>query len=110
MTAHFVLLLRARPLDRALPSARIGLTVSRKVGNAVLRNRAKRLLREAFRATRDLWADDLDLVVIVKRATRELGLEAVVRELRRAEPRILRGTHQARKDREKLAVDLARDG
>lgn len=31
--------------------ARLGLTVSRAVGNAVVRNRWKRLLREAFRAT-----------------------------------------------------------
>lgn len=42
---------------------RLGLVVSRKVGNAVARNRWKRMLREAFRLTRDELAN-LDFVVI----------------------------------------------
>ena len=35
--------------------ARLGITASRRVGGAVVRNRAKRLVREAFRATPELW-------------------------------------------------------
>jgi RNase P protein component len=79
------------------------------VGNAVVRNRAKRLLREAFRATRDLWAADLDLVVIVKRVTPGMGLAQVVTEWRRAERAIRRRTVEARKDREMRSTRLARD-
>ncbi len=42
--------LQARPRDEAAPgSARVGITCSKKVGNAVARNRAKRRLREIAR-------------------------------------------------------------
>ncbi len=43
---------------------RIGLSVSRKVGGAVLRNRWKRLLREAFRLARLQLPADIDIVAI----------------------------------------------
>ena len=44
----FVLLARAR--DDSDPAMRIGITVSKKVGNAVVRNRMKRRFRELARA------------------------------------------------------------
>lgn len=47
-----------------LPYARLGLSVSRKVGNAVTRNRWKRLIREAFRLSRARLPGGLDLIVI----------------------------------------------
>ena len=43
---------------------RVGLSVSRKHGNAVLRNRIKRLLREAFRLSRHELPEGLDLVLV----------------------------------------------
>src|SRR3954470_5392600 len=46
-----------------LSHPRLGLSVSRKVGNAVTRNRWKRLIREAFRLSRDELPKGLDLVV-----------------------------------------------
>ncbi len=46
--------------------SRLGVIVSRKVGSAVVRARAKRLVREAFRLNRPFLPVDLDLVVIVK--------------------------------------------
>jgi ribonuclease P protein component len=46
---------------------RIGVTVSRKVGNAVKRNRIKRLVREFFRANRCLFRRTWDIHVIARR-------------------------------------------
>lgn len=46
-----------------LTHPRLGLSVSRKIGNAVVRNRWKRLLREAFRLSRERLPQGLDLIV-----------------------------------------------
>lgn len=45
---------------------RIGLTTSRKVGNAVVRNRWRRLCREAFRRNKHALDQGFDLVIIVR--------------------------------------------
>ncbi|MEI9952641.1 MAG: ribonuclease P protein component [Pseudomonadota bacterium] len=86
-TSRFVLILSA---NAASSSPRLGITASRRVGNAVVRSRAKRLIREAFRATRELWPAGIDLVVIVKRATGESKLESVIAEWLAARPQIER--------------------
>ena len=56
------LTLFACPNDRE--HARIGFSVSRKVGKAVLRNRLRRLYREAFRLSRANLPTGLDMVLI----------------------------------------------
>jgi ribonuclease P protein component len=48
-------------------------TASRKVGDAVVRNRVKRRIREAFRAQRGLLPPGSDLVVIARPAAAALG-------------------------------------
>lgn len=103
-TPCFVLLLRARP---TATGARLGITASRRVGNAVVRSRAKRLVREAFRASRDLWADDIDLVVIVKKAPPGLGLQQVVDQWRAVSRLLQTRTAEARKDRDRGQSEVA---
>ncbi len=67
-----------------LPYLRLGLSVSRKVGPAVRRNRLRRLYREAFRLTRHLMPTGLDLVLIPRRPD-----DPPLEELKKSLPRLV---------------------
>ncbi len=68
-----------------LPHLRLGLSVSRKVGPAVHRNRLRRLYREAFRLTRHEMPGGLDLVLIPRRPE-----PPTLEQLKRALPQLVR--------------------
>ena len=79
-TANRHLVLYAFP-NETTDRPRLGLSVSRKVGGAVERNRVKRLLREAFARTEPDLRAGQDVVLVARPAARELiereGLEGV---------------------------------
>ncbi len=86
VTPHFTLLVATQPTAMKVTSetspgdarpARIGMVVGRKVGNAVQRNRIKRLCRECFRLWPDLLPPGVDLVVIARPGAQELDLASV---------------------------------
>lgn len=60
---------------------RLGITVSKRVGNAVVRNRVKRLVREWFRLHRASWDGCWNLNVIAKKKAADLSLQGVVLSL-----------------------------
>lgn len=71
-----------------LGKLRLGVTVGKRVGRAVVRNRVKRLVREHFRLHKVLFSDGYDVNVIAKGGTSDLSsqqirgvLEAIVRDI-----------------------------
>ena len=70
---------------------RLGITVSKRVGGAVVRNRVKRLVREAFRHTKHRLPQGLQLVIVAKADAARLDYHRALAELqeigRRVSPR-----------------------
>jgi len=92
--AHPLLVLCALPND--LEHSRFGFSASHWVGNAVVRNRAKRLVREATRLRQGEIKEGWDLVFIARNPIREVNFrqvdQAVRQLLRRAS--LLKATNE----------------
>lgn len=76
-TKSFIVFVNPNTLD----ISRMGITVSRKVGNSVKRNRIKRLIREFFRLNKAGIETGIDIVVIAKKEAVGKGFEEVSKEL-----------------------------
>jgi ribonuclease P protein component len=71
--ANRYLVLYAFPRGEDTDEPRLGISVSRKVGGAVTRNRVKRLLREAFSAESASMAAGHDFVIVARPGAGELA-------------------------------------
>jgi ribonuclease P protein component len=78
-TPHFVLLVA----DNITDTSRLGVTVSRRVGNAVKRNRIKRMIREYFRLNRVFLSQNMDYSVIAKRGAAQLSSSEIYSQLKK---------------------------
>jgi ribonuclease P protein component len=70
--------------EEGTPRPRLGVTVSRRVGKAVVRNRVKRAVREWFRRSREWLGGRLDVVVIARPGAGALSpteIEAVLNDM-----------------------------
>lgn len=95
VTPHFIVYGRTNGRSHT----RLGITVSRKVGKAVVRNRVKRLVREAFRRNRGALPTGLDLVLVARAGRPATEQVAVVTELRDAAGRVMSTRRRGRRRR-----------
>jgi ribonuclease P protein component len=74
---HFTCVL----VGNSLPWRRLGLTVGKRTGNAVARNRVKRKLREYFRCNKAYFPDSTDIVISARTGAAQLDYKALNQEL-----------------------------
>ena len=75
--ANKQLVMYIKETDRA--ETRIGISVSKKVGNSVVRHHLTRLIRESFRLHRDMLQTGLDIIVVARAAAKESEYKTIER-------------------------------
>ena len=95
-TPHFILVV----LPATDTRLRLGVTVSRRVGDSVRRNRVKRLVREVFRRNRGLFPPASDVVVVARAGASGLDYAAVCAEFGAADGALRRAATSKREGRD----------
>ena len=67
----FVMYVRKNGTDRN----RIGISVSKKVGNSVIRHRIKRLIRESYRLQEKMFHSGWDIVIVARPSAAEMDFQ-----------------------------------
>jgi len=83
--------LYVRPND--LLESRLGITTTRRLGKAVVRNRARRLVREAYRKNQEKMPPGYDFVVVVRKPLLDLKSTALEPVLTEAALKAAAGAH-----------------
>ena len=61
--------------ENGLEINRIGISVSKKVGNSVVRHRVKRLIKESYRLHENIFNNGLDIVIVARPGAAAVGYE-----------------------------------
>lgn len=64
-------------LENDLEANRVGISVSKKVGNSVVRHHLTRLIRESYRLREEMFNSGLDIVVIARVSAKEAGFHEI---------------------------------
>ncbi|MBW1805178.1 MAG: ribonuclease P protein component [Deltaproteobacteria bacterium] len=76
-SAHFTVIFNENGLD----ISRLGITASKKTGNAVKRNRIKRYIREFYRLDKEQFPQGYDIAVVAKKGADGLIFRKIKKEL-----------------------------
>ena len=60
-------------LENNLEINRLGISVSKKVGNSVVRHHLARLIRESYRLHEDMFNSGLDIVVVARKSAADIN-------------------------------------
>lgn len=63
--------------ENGLNKNRVGISVSKKVGNSIVRHRLTRLIRESYRLQEDMFNSGLDMVVIARISAKGKGYQEI---------------------------------
>ena len=77
LTTHFAIVFAGNGLG----ISRLGITVSRKAGNSVIRNKVKRLIREFFRLHKACFPRGYDILIVARKGAGNLDYRKVKEEL-----------------------------
>ena len=64
-------------LDNGLEKNRLGINVSKKVGNSVVRHRLTRLIRESYRLSEEHFRSGIDIIVIARAGAKGKGYHQI---------------------------------
>ena len=76
---YFVMFIRENGLDHN----RLGISVSKKTGNSVIRHRLTRLIKESYRLHEDMFSSGLDIVVTVRSTKKDPQLKENILKMKR---------------------------
>lgn len=64
-------------MDNNTETSRLGISVSKKVGNSVIRHRVKRLIKESYRLQEEMFNSGLDIVIIARVTAKDISYQEI---------------------------------